>query len=259
MLVSGSHDEALFLWNVRSGAVMRRLPAHSDPVGGVDFVGDGSMVCSCSTDGLIRIWDSGTGQCLRTLVDEDRKGVVGVRFVPNGRFVVGWSLDGAVRLWRVGEGRCVKTYTGHEGGEFSVGGCVGRYLGEEGEEEASIISGSEDGGVYVWDVVTKEILWKEHKHTDVVLGVDWVRAKDGRGMLVSVGKDRDIRVWIEDADDRVLQKRMERVKIESGRAADSGYAVEDDVDADEHMMMDDAGHAQVDGGNDVKMSEGDTS
>jgi hypothetical protein len=31
---------------------MRSLPAHSDPVGGVDFIRDGTLVCSCSTDGL---------------------------------------------------------------------------------------------------------------------------------------------------------------------------------------------------------------
>lgn len=53
MLVSGSYDEAVFLWDVRAGRQMRSLPAHSDPVGGVDFVRDGTLVCSCSTDGLM--------------------------------------------------------------------------------------------------------------------------------------------------------------------------------------------------------------
>ena len=258
MLVSGSHDEAVFLWNVRSGGVMRELPAHSDPVGGVDFVGDGSMVCSCSTDGLIRIWDSGTGQCLRTLVDEDRKGVSGVRFVPNGRYVLGWSLDGCVRLWRVGEGRCVKTYSGHRAAGFAVGGGLARYLVEDGEggEEACVISGSEDGGVYAWDVVSKETLWKVHEHKDVVLSVDWVRLRggDGRGLLVSVGKDRDVRVWIEDVPERVLERRRERVKMEE-QGAESGYAVEDDEE--QMQMMEMEANRQLDGAEDVKMEDQD--
>ena len=38
MLVSGSYDEAVIVWDVRSRLELRRLPAHSDPVGGVDFV-----------------------------------------------------------------------------------------------------------------------------------------------------------------------------------------------------------------------------
>jgi COMPASS component SWD3 len=51
-LVSGSYDEAVFLWDLRARRLMRSLPAHSDPVGGVDFIRDGTLVCSCSTDGL---------------------------------------------------------------------------------------------------------------------------------------------------------------------------------------------------------------
>lgn len=53
MLVSGSYDEAVFLWDLRARKQMRSLPAHSDPVGGVDFIRDGTLVCSCSTDGLM--------------------------------------------------------------------------------------------------------------------------------------------------------------------------------------------------------------
>lgn len=53
MLVSGSYDEAVFVWDVRTGRVMRSLPAHSDPVGGVDFIRDGTLIASCAGDGLM--------------------------------------------------------------------------------------------------------------------------------------------------------------------------------------------------------------
>lgn len=53
ILASGSYDEALFLWDVRAGRHMRSLPAHSDPVSGIDFCVDGTLVASCSTDGLM--------------------------------------------------------------------------------------------------------------------------------------------------------------------------------------------------------------
>lgn len=206
MLVTGSYDEAVFLWDVRSARVMRQLPAHSDPVSGVDFVRDGTMVCSCASDGLIRIWDAGTGQCLKTLVDEDRKGVTSVRFSPNGRFVLAWTLDSCIRLWRylgADGGGCVKTFQGHVNRSYSLSGTFGEYtcLDEETgsmKVEAFVVSGSEDGDVVVWDVNSKEILWRGVGHKDVVLSVDWAKTKDGKGMLASVGKDRQLRVWIED-------------------------------------------------------------
>ena len=229
---------------------------------------DGSMVVSCSTDGLIRVWDSGTGQCLRTLVDEDRKGVTGVRFAPNGRYVAAWYLDGRVRLWDYvdegaggkGRGKVVKTYMGHLQRGFAVGGCFGGV----GGEGAFLVSGSEDGGVVAWDVSSKEVLWRgSERHRDVVLAVDWTRLKDARGLIVSAGKDRDVRLWVEEVDEKALANRREREEIlaKAEEEGDAGYAVEDeemlDIEqgptAEEERHGD--GHMQLDGaidGDDVE-------
>ena len=207
MLVSGSYDEAVFLWDIRptGGIVMRSLPAHSDPVSGVDFLRDGTMVCSCAGDGLIRIWDTVTGQCLRTLVDEERKPVASVRWTANGKFVLAWTLDGCVRLWDYREGRCVKTYQGHVNNQYSLSGAMGTYA-LAGKREAFVASGSEDGEVLAWDVSTKEVLWRSKGHRKVVLSLDFQRGKDGKGVLVSAGLDRTIRLWEEcdevDADEQ---------------------------------------------------------
>ncbi|KAL2440805.1 WD repeat-containing protein 5 [Exophiala dermatitidis] len=210
MLVSGSYDEAVFLWDVRPGRVMRSLPAHSDPVSGVDFLRDGTMVCSCAGDGLIRIWDSSSGQCLKTLVDEARRPVTGVRFTPNGKYILAWTLDNSIRLWRYSEGTCVKTYQGHVNQEYSLGGTVGSYYSSEGQGsgtmEAFLASGSEDGDVLVWDISSKDVLWRGKGHRDVVLSVDFGRTKAGKGLLVSGGKDRDLRVWILEGEPKPDQK-----------------------------------------------------
>lgn len=231
MLVTGSYDEAVFLWDVRSARVMRQLPAHSDPVSGVDFVRDGTMVCSCASDGLIRIWDAGTGQCLKTLVDEDRKPVTAVRFSPNGSYVLAWTLDSSIRLWRylgTDGGGCVKTYQGHKNSQYSLAGTIGEYHVTDEDtgmtkSEAFVASGSEDGDVFVWDINSKDIMWRGSGHRDVVLSVDWARAKDGRGLLISVGKDRELRVWVEDAEPKPVM---------GGEATQK-----EDVDIQGHMVQ----------------------
>ena len=204
MLVSGSYDEAVFLWDVRTGRIMRSLPAHQDPVGGVDFIRDGTLIVSCSSDGLIRVWDTMTGQCLRTLVHEDNAPVQSVRFSPNGKYVLAWTLDGCVRLWdyvdRDGKGRCVKTYQGHANAKYGLTGAFGVY-GDTGKDravcgsitKAFVVSGSEDGGILWWDVVSKEVLQRIDGHEDVVLSVDtWEGEK---GLVVSCGLDKTVKVW----------------------------------------------------------------
>lgn len=237
MLVSGSYDEAVFLWDVRTARVMRSLPAHSDPVGGVDFVRDGTLIVSCAGDGLIRIWDTATGQCLRTLVHEDNAPVSSVRFSPNGKFVLAWTLDSCVRLWNYVEGRCVKTYQGHQNIKFSIGGAFGVYGDHDGEvglgeKKAFAVSGSETGEILWWDVQSKAVLQWEKAHEGCVLGVDtWGK----EALMVSCGLDRTVRVWEKETEPIVEDGMGREGKLEEKLEEKLVEMMKEEVDATEQM------------------------
>ncbi|KAF3941631.1 Jouberin [Dactylella cylindrospora] len=193
MIVSGSYDEAVRIWDIRSGNCQKTLPAHQDPVSGVDFIRDGTMIVSGSHDKLIRIWDTSTGQCLKTLVEEELPPVSGVRFSPNGKYILASTLDSSIRLWdylRDG-GKVLKTYLGHVNRKYSIFSAFshdGKY----------IFSGSEDAAIYVWDVQTKEVLQVLRGHDDVVLGVN---AHPTKNLIVSCSLDGTLKIWTDEPDD----------------------------------------------------------
>ncbi|CZT47207.1 related to S.pombe beta-transducin [Rhynchosporium secalis] len=245
MLVSGSFDEAVVLWDLRARRVMKTLPAHSDPVGGVDFIRDGTLVCSCSTDGLIRVWDTATGQCLRTLVHEDNPQVTTVRFSPNGRYILAFTLDSCVRLWDYVSGTCKKTYQGHVNEKYSLGGAFG-----VSNTEGFIVSGSEDGNLVFWDVKTKHVVQKVSGHEGVVCWVD--TSPQPNGPVVSGGLDGTVRIWVDVNEDDVEIGRVKGLKIEPEDTLDD-VTMENGSNFDDTLRND----ASVDGGSPGRMDEED--
>lgn len=250
VLVSGSFDEAVFLWDVRAGRQMRSLPAHSDPVAGVDCIRDGTLVVSCAGDGLIRIWDTASGQCLRTIVHEDNAGVVSVKFSPNGKHVLAWTLDGCIRLWDYVTGLCKKTYQGHVNNRYSISGAFGVY-----GSEAFIVSGSEDGKIVFWDTKSKEILQKIEAHDGVVLSVDTHPAS---GRIVSCGIDNKIKVWINEDDEEAsdyLLNGSDKQRVSKSEDSPTEIGGFQDEDAAKDGSKENGGSTSTDGLVDVDAGE----
>lgn len=76
------------------------------------------MVCVCVFHS--RIWDTASGQCLKTLIDDDNPPVSFVKFSPNGKYILAATLDNTLKLWDYSKGKCLKTYTGHRNEKYCI-------------------------------------------------------------------------------------------------------------------------------------------
>jgi len=164
---TGSFDCKIKLWDPNTNKCIRTLSGHNDPVTSVHFNRDGTLLVSGSYDGLIRVWDVKSGQCLRTVVQESNPPVSCAKFSPNGKFVLAGTFGGTLRLWNYAQTKPLKVYHGHLNDRYCLHSTFFVNSGITG-----ILSGSEDGHVYMWDLQTKRVIQRLSGHSHAVLAVD---------------------------------------------------------------------------------------
>ena len=71
-----------------------------------------AQVVSGSDDKTVKIWDAGSGACLKTLKGHSYW-VSSVAFSHDGTQVVSGSDDKTVKIWDASSGACLKTLEGH--------------------------------------------------------------------------------------------------------------------------------------------------
>lgn len=110
---------------------------------------DGTLLATCSSDGLSRLWDFRTGRLLRTLLDTECSApITSLHFCPNGRYLLEAVLqeNALVRVWdwQQLEGTVVRRLHGHQNSTYSV---PARFV-----YGAWAASASEDGRVVLWHI-----------------------------------------------------------------------------------------------------------
>ena len=108
LVLSGSVDRTLRLWDRESAAAVATFAGHSDIVTGCAFSPDGQLVASSSRDATVRLWEVPSGR-ERMKLSGHTLPCTCCAFAPDGSAVLSGSSDTTVRSWNVetGEGRVV--------------------------------------------------------------------------------------------------------------------------------------------------------
>jgi hypothetical protein len=115
LVLSGSHDGTLRLWDVASEQAVHVLEGHRSEVNACAFSPDGHLAVSGSADKTLRLWDVTSGQTLGMLQGHT-DGVNACAFSPDGRTVLSASRDTTLRLWDVSSGQTLNVLEGHTDG-----------------------------------------------------------------------------------------------------------------------------------------------
>ncbi len=180
IVVTGSQDNAVRIWDSAAGKLMRTFTGHTGPVNTVATSREGRIV-SGSNDRTVKVWDIAQAKEITTLRGHTGE-VASVALSPDGKWIASGSLDKTIKLWDAVTGRELRTLKGHtqavQGVAFSPDGTL-------------IASASDDASVRVWDASNGSEIHFLKGHTSGALDVAF--SPDGQ-RLVSGGQDR-INVW----------------------------------------------------------------
>ena len=226
-LASGSHDETIRLWDVESGECLKVLHGHSSRVWSVAFSPDNKMLASSGNE--VRLWDCETGECITILTGHENR-IWSVAFSPDGGLLVSSSDDGSIRLWDTYSKKCLHILhynhsiwevifspdqeellfaSGANDGSISLWKydatnqewkCVQTLSGHDDQVKSlafagdgkTLVSGSADLSVRVWDVYNGDCLNTFHGHDGWIWSIDM--HPDGT-MIASGAEDETIRLW----------------------------------------------------------------
>ncbi|BAY30077.1 WD-40 repeat-containing protein [Nostoc carneum NIES-2107] len=175
IIVSGSSDRTVKLWDSQTGQCLKTFSGHTRPVISVAFSPDGKTIASCGGHSIIKLWDVTTGECLQT-IQEVASYVLS--FSPNSYILASGNTSGLIKLWDIRNGECVAT--------------LGRYgkpiislaFSPDGE---ILATGSFDGTVALWNLSTSQCI----KIIEINTGSVWSLAFSPDGEILACGSNAE--------------------------------------------------------------------
>ncbi len=190
LLASGSLDDTIKLWNLKSGQLLFSLQGHPRGVNGVCISAQGQVLVSCGDDETVRAWNLATGRRIHTLRGHVRD-VTCVALGTQGWLLASGSKDRIINLWKLDKGTLLRTLSG------SIGAIKSLAISPD---ETRVISGGMDNKVRLWDTQSGEMVRSLSGHQSTVNGV----AVSGDGLLIaSASKDRTVRLWSAGTGDQI--------------------------------------------------------
>lgn len=191
ILITGSYDRTVRVWNMETGQEVHRLLGHTRAVRALQF--DECKLVTGSMDRTLRLWNWRTGQCIRTL-EGHTAGVVCLAFDSN--ILVSGSVDKTVKVWNFRTGDCF-TLRGHVDWVNSVriwdrfagiptattDGMDMEGVGPPSQPPAldpgkMIFSASDDGTIRLWDLSTRACVRQFEGHVGQVQSIQVIMADE---------------------------------------------------------------------------------
>ncbi|ESK94637.1 ribosome biogenesis protein sqt1 [Moniliophthora roreri MCA 2997] len=196
VLLAGSNDSTLWLWQLPSGNTMQVFAGHTAAVQCGEFTPDGKRIISACADGTFILWDPRSPSPVFKLTPDDARfnldGITSIGVNPSSSLAIIGGAAGGVRVVSLTKGEIVMALGGHTEGE-SIEAVAFIDLTGSGSGTGIAATGATDGKICLWDLSTMR-LRATLEHEDAVTTLLSVPSPKSH-LMVSASADRTLRTW----------------------------------------------------------------
>lgn len=149
-IVTGGYDKIVRLYDVNTGTAVRMFAGHQLGISSAVFSPLGNVVATGAKDTSIRFWDTLSGLCIRMLPGHLGE-VTSIEMSEDGLQLLTSSKDNSTRLWDMRMLRPLQRFKGNQNTSKN-------FIRSSFAHPSLVVSGSEDGLVYMWDQESPSVL-----------------------------------------------------------------------------------------------------
>jgi ribosome assembly protein SQT1 len=196
VLLAGSNDTTVWLWQLPSGNTMQVFAGHTGPVQCGEFTPDGKRIVTACAAGTLMFWDPRSPNAIFKLNPQDAgfdlDGITSLAINPSSSLAVVGGTSGSVRVVSLSKGEVVGALGGHAEGE-SIEAVQFIDLGGTSGGSGVVITGGTDGKACIWDVSTMR-LRATLEHKDAITTVLAHPAPKSH-LVVTASADKTLKTW----------------------------------------------------------------
>ena len=170
--------------NFNTWECLRTYKGHTDEVSCVKVL-DPARILTCSADRTIRIWEIGTGECLKKIQTNENT-PNDIVLLSQDKIASFSQEEECIRIWDIENGVCLMELEGHEAEKYDDFVNVIKKLSSD-----RLLSGATDKKIKLWDLNTGLCLKIFVGHKDAVENLE-ILSDD---KILSCSTDQTIKVW----------------------------------------------------------------
>ncbi|KDQ59242.1 hypothetical protein JAAARDRAFT_33965 [Jaapia argillacea MUCL 33604] len=196
VLLAGSNDTTVWMWQLPSGNTMQVFAGHTAPVQCGEFTPDGKRIVTADAEGTLIFWDPRSSSPVFKLTPTDARfdleGITSLAVNSSSTLAVVGGANGSVRVVSLSKGEVVGALGGHTEGE-SIEAVQFIDLPRAGGGLDVVVTGGTDGKACIWDLNTMRIR-ATMQHNDAITCLRAHPAPKGY-LVVSASMDNVVRTW----------------------------------------------------------------